>query len=574
MRIWLIIALLLGWSGIIQAQTEPELLTPNDAFSVTVKQVDTTWRVHFNITPGYYLYKDRIQVSINGKPLLLQFPLTEKKEDPNFGRVPIYYRAVTLPLSGAEFVKGDRLEITWQGCAQQGVCYLPQTTQFVMGEKKHFDASTPQAPFAPKEWGDSSSYQSYFAKGLGWTVLFFYLAGIGMAFTACMYPLIPIISTLITGKNTSGNAFLLSVIYVQAMALMYAGLGVVAALSGRFFTLTFQQPWVLISLALFFILMACAMLGLVQLQVSTRLQSWLIQKTQHLPQGKYISAALLGLVSSLIIGPCMAPPLAAALAYIGKEGNIMLGALALYMLALGLGTPLLAIGIAGQRILPRLTAQAMQGVKVIFSFILLATALWVVTPILSMFWVMSLLGGLLFVIGGIVGWQLKQVSSVGARIILSVLALLLLIGGAMQVVGAMIGSQDIRRPLANLYRLPPPLAVTPITSIHALKVALDSHRGKYVLLTFYADWCRSCKEMELTLQDPKVRVAMRNWIVLKADVTHFTAENKALLTAFGLYGPPAIIFFDPQGHMLPSRVIGSQAVPTFLALLTKIEPLP
>lgn len=541
MRSWLIFIMVLwGASEGLQAQSEPALLQPSEAFVATIKQ-GTTLGIHFHIVPGYYLYQHRIKATVNKEPLLLHFPPAEQKEDPHFGNVPVYYHEVTLPIhKKSGFVKGDVLEVTWQGCAQQGVCYIPQVSRFVMGEENRFYSYATDHSIlpTPKEGLDTSSYQPYFAKGLGLTLLFFYLAGVGMAFTACMYPLIPIISTLITGNNTSySHGFLLSFIYVQAMALMYVGAGITAALSGKFFAITLQQPWVLISLACFFLLMACAVLGLFQLQIPTRLQSWLLQKTQHLPQGNFISAAILGIVSSLIIGPCMAPPLAAALAYIGKEGNIVLGALALYVLALGIGTPLLMIGMVGQRILPRLSFQVMKGIKGVFGFVLLATALWVAMPVLPIFWVMSFLGLLLLVAGGVLLGQVKQLTQYYiARISLLTVAGFLLIGGAVQLIGAMTGGQDIRRPLATLRGSASmqTLDFIPITSVNALKAQLALHRGKFILLDFYADWCISCQEMErFTLHDPQVQSALKGWVLLKADVTHSTAENQSRLLPCG-----------------------------------------
>lgn len=563
------------------ALSEKDLLPQDKAFIASSTRIDaTTLNIHIQVADGYYIYRDRIKVRYGQRDVMVSLPAAEQKRDPNFGLVEVYRQAVDLPLRLASpFIAGSTLTLIMQGCADRGVCYPPQTVQFIIGETHNTRAVETRTNAAdmqtPAQWREDTGWQRYFNGGIGQTLLFFYLAGIGLAFTACMYPLLPIVSRLIIGpqQGSACRAMGLSCVYVQGMAIIYAGAGILAGLSGELLSVQLQKPWILLVLALFFVMMACAMFGLFQVQMPQRWQSWLVTKTQTLPQGQWVSAALLGGVSALIIGPCMAPPLAASLAYIGKKGDIILGALSLYVLALGVGTPLMLLGLLGQQLIVRLPPWVMRAVQMILGFILLGTALWVAMPVLPTGWSMVLLGLLLFGAAAVLFRSAYITRSGRYRWLSLPIALFLAGGGSVQIAAGLLGGRDILQPL-SVFSGPsavPLSSAVPVDSIASLQAQLAHNRGKIIMLDFYADWCISCKEMEaFTFTDPEIRQLMQTFVILRADVTRNTAEHQALLKAFGLYGPPGILFFKREGELLPIRVIGFQGSSTFLQTLRQI----
>lgn len=556
-----LLGLLLCWLSVLPAVQAADFLPPNKAFVASARLADPqTIELRYQIADGYYLYRERFRFQLEGdQPILgaARFPAGQIKQDPNFGKVEVYHRElrIQLPLSAA--AKGPLiLKATSQGCADAGLCYPPQTQALKL--------SSVNASVA-KEVVGADADNPFRAKSFAAIIGFFYLAGIGLAFTACMYPLIPILSGIIVGDgHQTGKlrGFLLSFAYVQGMAVAYALAGIAAGLSGTLLSTWMQNPWVLGGFSLFFVVMAGAMYGFYQVQMPSVIQSSLTERSNHLKGGRIPSVLLMGALSALIVGPCVAPPLALALGYIGQSGDVVLGGTSLYAMALGIGTPLIAVGVFGGHLLPRAGAW-MNSVKAVFGTLMLAMALYIATPLLSPLWYMLGWAALL-IVSAIYMHALDPLpnNASGVRKLIKGIGVIALLAGAALLIGALAGNRDVLQPLKGLQlaqaeaKRETPLFQR-ISSVAQLQQQLANARGRPVMLDFYADWCVSCKEMErFTFSDPAIRSVMANMLVLQADVTANSAEDSALLQQFGLFGPPAIVFFDAQGKPLPQRVIG------------------
>ena len=545
-------------------------LPPEQAFIPSLTRLDaSTLEVHWEIAPGYYLYRKRFHFSSETPAIQLgeaQFPAGELKDDPNFGSVEVYHQPVSIRIPYAGNADSISLRLVAQGCAEMGVCYPPQAQVLV--------AAAPGANPPAAAGGSESSRVARLLSGSLWVALSsFFGFGLLLAFTPCMLPMVPILSGMIVHHGhavSHGRAFLLSLAYVIGMALTYAAAGVAAGLSGTLLSSALQNAWVLGAFALVFVVLSLSMFGFYELQLPAAVQSRIADRANR--QGGSVHALfIMGAVSALIVGPCVAAPLAGALLYIAKTGNGVLGGAALFALALGMGAPLLAVGLFSRSLLPK-TGPWMEAVKKFFGVLLLATALWLVAPVLPT-WLVMLAWAALLIVPAIYlraidplphqagNWQ-RFWKGVG---------LFMLFCGAVLVVGVAGGSRDPLRPLgflaANAAASPGP-AFAPVRSLADLDARLQ-HADRPVMLDFYADWCVSCKEMERdTFTDPAVRQRLDKLLLLRADVTANTDEDKALLQRFGLYGPPGIIFFTPSGHELENlRVIGFQNPAEFNAQL-------
>jgi len=406
----------------------------------------------------------------------------------------------------------------------------------------------------------------------------FFGFGLLMAFTPCTFPMIPILSGIIVGHGhhiSRGRALALSVAYVLGMAVTYAAAGVAAGLSGTLLAAALQNVWVLGGFALIFLVLALSMFGFYELQLPTALQSRLSDTASHQPGGRFGGVISMGALSALIVGPCMAAPLAGALLYIAKTGNAALGGMALFAMALGMGVPLIIAGVAARSLLPK-SGPWMEGVKKVFGVIMLGVALWMLTPVLPA--AAAMLGwAALLIFSGIYLHALDALPSQASdwqrfRKGCGVVALL---WGAALLVGTLAGSRDPLQPLAGLRVQAAGAEAGPrferVASVAELDARLAS-ANQPVLLDFYADWCVSCKEMErFTFSDPAVRARMDKLLLLKADVTANSAADKALLARYGLFGPPGIIFFDASGAELGTpRVVGYQPAPEFAGVIDRV----
>ncbi|QEL57829.1 protein-disulfide reductase DsbD [Chromobacterium paludis] len=566
------------------AVNQDDLLPPEKAFAAEVSRSGDQLQLTLDVAPGYYLYRDRIAISttpadLTGKPAL---PQAQEKDDPYFGKQFIYHgkQRIVIPLAAAA-PTDFQLNVRVQGCAEAGVCYPPYTHKLKVG------AVSGQAGGKADAWlggadtsGKSPAGNSELAaKGWLTTLGTFLLAGLGMAFTACMYPLLPIVSSLIAGQGatlTRGRGFLLSLLYVQGLALTYTAVGVVAGLTGSLLTVWLQQPAVVLTASAMMVVFALSMFDLFTIQLPSALQSRLAETSNKLSGGKAVTVFLMGALSALIVGPCVAPPLALALGYIGSTGDAVLGGAALYAMALGLGLPLIAIGTFGGHVLPR-AGNWMKVVKSGFGVLMLGLAIWMATPFLPAALVMLLWAALLIGSAVFLGAfdSLAAGSKASARLGKALGLLLFLLGGA-QLVGLLSGADNPRYPLKLIAASGAAGAAQPsfqpVDSINELdaKLAEAKASGKPLLLDFYADWCIACKEMEAEVfPQAEVAAKMGQFTLLRADVTANSAAHQTLLKRFGLFGPPGIILFGADGKEA-QRIVGYTPAAAFASQLGQV----
>jgi thiol:disulfide interchange protein DsbD len=399
----------------------------------------------------------------------------------------------------------------------------------------------------------------------------FFALGLGLSFTPCVLPMVPILSAIIVGEGRDvrrPRAFALSVSYALGMALVYTALGVVAGLAGEGMAAALQNPWVLGAFAMLMVLLSGAMFGFYELQLPSALQTKLAGASERRSAGRMAGVFAMGAISALIVGPCVAAPLAGALVYISQTRDVAIGGAALFAMAMGMSVPLLLVGLSAGTLLPR-AGRWMEDVKRAFGVLMLAMALWLASPVLPP--VAQMLGWMVLALGCGVYLLRRDARMWPAR----VLGLLFLVGGALQLVGLATGARDPWSPLAQLgIGKHAPVAFQRIKSPADLDRAIAAANGRTVMLDFYADWCVSCKEMEkLTFTDPKVRGRLDRLVLLQADVTANDADDKALLKRFGLFGPPGILFFGADRAEVPrTRVIGYQNAAKFLASLGRAAP--
>ncbi len=562
-----------------------EFLDPAVAFKPSVKALDgQTIEVSYEIAKGYYLYRDKFRFAVDGDTATLgapSFPKGKEHNDENFGKVEVYYKSVTTRVPVERMSSGPlplKIKVTSQGCADAGVCYPPQTQ--VLGVELPDPASAPAASTLPAE-GDESGRIAATLKNAGfWTSLaFFFIAGLGLSLTPCVFPMIPILSGIIAGqghKNSHARGFVLSLTYVLGMAITYAAAGVAAGITGTLLSAALQNPWVLGSFALIFVVLSFSMFGFYELQLPTALQSKLSEESGHLQGGRGVGVFLMGALSALIVGPCVAAPLAGALLYIGQTGDAVFGGVALFVMAIGMGAPLIAVGIAGGSLLPK-TGAWMEGVKKAFGVLLLATAVWLVSPVMPTVVSMLAWAGLL-IIPAIYLHALDPLPphAKGWLRFWKGIGIVMLLTGAALLIGALAGNRDPLQPLAGLRgqavaaeekRLP----FERVKSVTELETRINT-AGRPVMLDFYADWCVSCKEMErLTFSDPAVQAKLAGFTLLQADVTANTDDDKALLAKFKLFGPPGIIFYDAKGQEISAvRIVGFQDAVLFQKSLQQL----
>jgi thioredoxin:protein disulfide reductase len=607
-------------------------LPPDEAFRLKLEAVDaTTIMGRFNVAHEYYLYQDKIKfqtLTSRTKISGVELPKPETKQDPNFGTTKVYHNGLEARLTlERQTGSGNRIEVEaqYQGCSEKGVCYPPIIKTYALTlppmpeataasvqeppvsapvEKESGAVPTaepepsgtagpsstatpvPQASAPPADSESDSAKIAAILKGGGfWAVLASFLGfGLLLSFTPCVFPMIPILSGIIVGQKervTKSKGFFLSVAYVLGMALTYAGAGVVAALSGTLISNALQNPWALGVGAAIFVALAFSMFGFYELQLPSALQSRFTEASNRLKGGNLIGVFAMGAISALIIGPCVAPPLAGALAYIAQTNNTVLGFWALFSLAIGMGVPLLLVGLSAGALLPKAGAW-MDAVKNFFGVAMLGVAIWLTSPLMPdvlqmTLWAALLIGGSMYLHAldplppHASGW--KRLWK-GAGVIA-------LLAGAALLIGALGGSRDILQPLA-IYQAGA-AAPAGVKSAHGLQFervktvnelrALVLAVGRPVMLDFYADWCVSCKEMErFTFSDPRVQARLNNVLLLQADVTANSKADKALLQHFSLFGPPGIIFYDAAGSESSFRVVGYEPPEKFLESLDKALP--
>jgi thiol:disulfide interchange protein DsbD len=559
------------------------LLEPEKAFRFSARALDAeSLEVRFAIAEGYYLYRERMTFAVEGNPDVRlgapELPRGARHKDEFFGEVETYRKEVRVRVP-AQGTGSFELKVVSQGCADAGVCYVP------MESRARLVLASTGASASPLE--AQPSRFSIFASDVDIARLFegnfllvlasFLVFGLLLSLTPCVLPMIPILSGIIAGEGRELNklrALLLSSSYVLGMAVAYAVAGVAAALSGSLVAAALQSVWVLGAFALVFVVLALSMFGLYDLQMPGFLQQRLHSAHQRLEGGQIASVAAMGAFSAIIVSPCVAAPLAGALLYISQTRDVVLGGAALFAMALGLGIPLIAVGVSEGALLPK-AGPWMTGVRKFFGVLLLSVAIWIVSPVLPP--LVQMLAWALLAIGSGVFLRaldpLPPAASGWWRVWKGAGVALLLLGAAL-LLGALAGSRDPLRPLAGLLggqaAVATPTAWTRVASLGELDEKLRAP-GKPVMFDFYADWCVSCKEMEaLTFSDPRVRAQLDGMLLLQADVTANSEEHRALLKRFSLFGPPGIIFFDAQGREIKSlRVIGYQNAERFLKTLER-----
>lgn len=575
----------------LSGNKQPDFLPPDKAFGLDVIVRDAhTLQANFNVTPGYYLYRDKITFTIKDgvvKVAAVNSPKGEIKHDPNFGDTEVFHQSfqtlITLNRSNNN-ATGFALNAVYQGCSEQGLCYPPITKTLNINLP---DAMTGQLPppviveapaiSSPAPVSDGSQIARLFKGGNFWLIIsFFFGAGLLLALTPCVFPMIPILSGIIVGRGhkiTHMHAFILSLAYVLGMAITYAAAGVAAGFSGNLISNALQTPWVLGSFAVVFVLLSLSMFGFYEFQLPTALQSKLSDTSNRLHGGHLSGVFVMGALSAIIMGPCVAAPLAGALLYIGQTHDALLGGVALFVMALGMGAPLLLIGTSAGVLLPKAGAW-MEAVKQFFGVMLLALAIWIIQPLLPIS-VQMVLWAALLIFSAIYLRALDALphNASGWHKLLKGIGLFSLLLGAAYLIGALSGARDILRPLGNISRAetqtPATLKFSRVKDLAELGQRIAQARGQTVMLDFYADWCISCKEMErFTFGDTAVLAKLKPVLLLQADVTANSEADKALLKRYNLFGPPGILFFDAAGkEMEDFRVTGYQDPQQFLQTL-------
>ncbi|MGB5586651.1 MAG: protein-disulfide reductase DsbD [Gammaproteobacteria bacterium] len=530
-----------------------EFLPPDEAFRLTATPVNQGWvELVWQIAPGYYLYRHALGFQALGTDEsvgMAVIPDGKKKTDEFFGEVETYtdMLSVRLPVSGG----GDgqiQLEVAYQGCAEDGICYPPMKKSLTLDLSGDIGNSAQSIGSGPVSEQDRLA--GLIRDGaLPWVMATFFGFGLLLAFTPCVLPMVPILSSVIVGSGTTirtGRAFSLSLMFVLAMAFTYTAAGVVVAMLGQNLQAAFQHPLILLTFAGVFVALALSMFGLYELQVPAALQTRLSEISQKQQGGTLLGAGVMGFLSALIVGPCVAAPLAAALIVIGQSGDAVRGGLTLFAMSLGMGVPLLAFGVSAGKLLPK-AGPWMNAIKHGFGVLLLGVAIWMLERILPPSLTLALWGALLIGTGVAMGALCKQ-----SAVVFRIVGLLALLYGGVLIAGAAAGSHDPLRPLQGFGDAQPgqELDFRLIKSAAELDVALAdaSASGQLVMLDFYADWCVDCKKMErYTFTDSSVSKALNGMLLLKADVTANDELDRELLNRFGIFGPPTIAFFGPDG---------------------------
>ena len=573
---------LLLLSSSLQANAADNYLEPEQAFRFSAEiSSPGTVTVTYDIADGYYMYRDNFRFkSSNGSLGEAVFPAGKVKFDETFQKNVETYRKklrFNIPVVADG---GFDLIVTGQGCADAGLCYAPMDSIIKLSTSSPSGSRSPPAVgFTTDNDGaltrgaqtETGRIASVLKSGQLFLILpIFFILGLGLSLTPCVLPMVPILSSIIVGEGggvSRRRGFLLALTYSLGMALVYTLLGIAAGLIGEGLSATLQNPWVLSLFALLMVGFALSMFGVYQLQVPPVIQQKLILLSGNRSSGKLLGVFVMGAISALIVGPCVAAPLAGALVYISQSRDVVVGGSALFAMAIGMSVPLLILGLSAGILLPR-TGAWMEDVKKFFGVLMLGVALWMVSPFLLP--LIQMLGWSAIGIGyGAYVLSAKPHGWIAKAIGISFIAL-----GSMQLLGLASGGRDAFAPLAHLRGAQASsLHFEQVKSVAALDDVLKKYKNKTVMLDFYADWCVSCKEMErLTFPDPRIRPILETMILVQADVTANNGDDKALLKRFNLFGPPGIIFFRDGAELSGTRVIGYQNTERFAASLEVTAP--
>jgi len=591
-------ALLLGLNSAVLAADNNNLLPPEQAFIPELVVHDQDIHVYFIIAEGYYLYQNKIQINTEpadmfGSGHFIQ--QGQQKNDEFFGTQQVYYDHADVvwrySAKGAQTVP-YKLTLSYQGCADAGICYPPVENTLTISRTGKYHI-TPQLPHnqpglpdtftnppakaPPPELPGSAGGDSLFQLSratLITNLMTFFIAGMGLSLTACMYPLLPIVSAIVMGtrqKTSKLRAFILSFVYVQGLAFTYTIVGIVTARTGAFLTGWLQQPAVVLTAAAILVILALSMFDLYSIQFPARWQAFFQQASGRFRGGHLLSVLVMGALSALIVGPCVAPPLAFALGYIGQSGDATLGGMALYVMALGTGIPLILISVFGVHILPR-AGNWMVGVKYLFGLMLLGAATYIATPFLNYYLVITIYTLLMLIPAIYLGWQWYH--SQGRQRWFNAITAALFLAGGIGFVSASI--MNYATPLHRFLTLTPPSGQhfgryfdKPEQLRLAMQELFDEDPDKPVIIDFYADWCISCKEMTaFTLNKASVRRVIEEKRFLQIDVTNNTPAQRRMLQRYGLYGPPGLFVVHSNGYR-SQPLIGYVPAPELLSWYDK-----
>ena len=567
-----------------------EFLPPEQAFVLSLARADDErFIARWRIADGYYLYRDKTALTANGEAVALDKPQGEMIHDAYFGDTEVWRHQVAVHFE----IAARTAELTWQGCADAGLCYPPITRQVRLDDVA---AAAPgallgaapdaPAPGAAPRRSEQDRLADYLANArLGLAVAVFFGLGLLLALTPCVWPMLPILSAVITSPGRergapaqmpAKKAFALSSVYVLAMAATYSAAGVAVAVSGHNLQIWFQRPVVIVPFAAVFVLLALAMFGLFRLELPAALQTW-VSGVGERRRGRYAGAAVMGALSALIASPCVTAPLIGALLFVARTGDAATGGLALFSLALGMGAPLLVFGTSLGRFMPK-PGTFLNAVQALFGFVLIGFAIWLLDRIILGHVTMLLAAMLLGAAGVYLFVVLRGVAGVWAGAARAVNALLVAYA-ALLAANASIGGEQWLRPWHFEARY--------AAAAHANALAFERHRAigdvnraiaaaanrdQHTMLVFYADWCVSCKELEaFTFSDPGVQRALDGVALLEADVTDATEQSGELLRKFSLFGPPALLFFDADAREIGwARLVGFIGADDFTAHLDQV----
>lgn len=546
------------FAGLFDAPGRSNFIPADQAFVFDFQQNQHDLNLTWQVKEGYYLYRKQVSITpAQANVGALKMPPGEWHKDEFYGKSEIYRQRLSVPVIVNQADKGATLTVTYQGCADAGFCYPPETKVVPLSEVKAV------AAFSPLPSGETSDERT----DLPFSALWALLIGIGIAFTPCVLPMYPLISGIVLGgkqRLSTARALLLAFIYVQGMALTYTALGLVVAAAGLQFQAALQHPYVLIGLSVVFILLALSMFGLFTLQLPSALQTRLTLMSNRQQGGSAGGVFAMGAIAGLICSPCTTAPLSAILLYIAQSGNMWLGGGTLYLYALGMGLPLILVTVFGNRLLPK-SGPWMETVKTAFGFVILALPVFLLERIIGDIWglrLWAMLGVAFFAWAFLVSLGAKQPWMRLVQILLLAAALVSIRPLQDWVFGTPVGQTQAH------------LNFTQIKNVDELNSALAEAKGKPVMLDLYADWCVACKEFEkYTFSDPQVQSALKETVLLQANVTANSAQDKALLKQLNVLGLPTILFFNDQGKEQPEqRVTGFMDAAAFSTHLRDRQP--
>ncbi|EKZ6393396.1 TPA: protein-disulfide reductase DsbD [Klebsiella aerogenes] len=556
-------------AGLFDAPGRSNFVPADRAFAFDFQQNQHDLNLSWHIKDGYYLYRKQITLTTKDAAIVEpSLPPGEWHEDEFYGKSEIYRQRLTLPITLTQASKAATLTVTYQGCADAGFCYPPETKvvplSAVLADSDMAQAAKPSAPATLPASGSQTGAEP---ASLPFSALWALLIGIGIAFTPCVLPMYPLISGIVLGgkqRLSTARALLLAFIYVQGMAVTYTALGLVVAAAGLQFQAALQHPYVLIGLSVVFIALALSMFGLFTLQLPSSLQTRLTLMSNKRQGGSPGGVFAMGAIAGLICSPCTTAPLSAILLYIAQSGNLWLGGGTLYLYALGMGLPLILVTVFGNRLLPK-SGPWMAHVKTAFGFVILALPVFLLERVIGEAW-----GLRLWSLLGVAFFSWAFITSLGASKPWLRLVQIVMLGAAL--VSA--------RPLqdwafgAPAVQQQAHLEFTRVSTVDELNQALAQAKGKPVMLDLYADWCVACKEFEkYTFSAPEVRQALKETVLLQVDVTKNSAQDAALLKHLQVLGLPTILFFNAQGEEQPAqRVTGFMDAAAFSAHLRDWQP--